>query len=360
MDAAAAFLDALEGFDDNLDDVAIDFGSPRGNGDDGDAADGGPGAAPAAVVARIENLVGAYVESVARGQLPTLSLVSRMMEGGGSKRSTFPPPQPLHPCLGTLPTPTQRRVQGPPAGAPQDAPPQTLSLTSRGGASALRHARALLVLAAAHEALTAGRTITLRDLYYSLKAEGAMSHQAAVTTAVVDATRLVGVPRDALALRAAPRGAVAGPLVVDDGGGVADLARVGPAGRVLPGSAATARALARSAITTASHLVIVEKDAVFERLVEDAVWARVAGGCFGHGARRARPRHPRVCRRPGRVLPHHHHRHRPRGLEPCGRRHSGGVPHGRLPCGRPPARCARVGTHPPHLRLAGRARDLAD
>lgn len=58
------------------------------------------------------------------------------------------------------------------------------------------------------------------------------------------------------------------------------MARVGPAGRVLPGSAATARALARSAITTASHLVIVEKDAVFERLVEDAVWARVAGGCI--------------------------------------------------------------------------------
>ena len=107
-----------------------------------------------------------------------------------------------------------------------------------------------------------------------------MSHPAAVTTAVADATRLVGVPRDALALRTAPRGAVAGPLVVDDGGGVADLARVGPGGRVLPGSTAAARALARSAITTASHLVIVEKDAVFERLVEDAVWARAAGGCI--------------------------------------------------------------------------------
>jgi hypothetical protein len=157
------------------------------------------------------------------------------------------------------------------------APTGLLSLTRNGARGARRHALTLLVLAASHEAVTTGRTVTLRDLYYALKGIGAAKTPASVSAAVGDAGALLGAPRADLAIRAAPRGAVAGALALDDGGGWADCASVGAAGRALPGCAAAAHAL--RVRTAARFLLVVEKEAVFERLVEDRVWEQVRGGC---------------------------------------------------------------------------------
>ena len=56
-----------------------------------------------------------------------------------------------------------------------------------------------------------------------------------------------------------------------------DLRRVGPAGFALPGCPLAVRNL--RVLSDARFLLVVEKDACFERLVEDRVWESVAGGC---------------------------------------------------------------------------------
>ena len=98
----ATLLDALEGFDDNLDAVAVDAAAFEGGGDDDDAATAlDPAAAPAAVVARIETMFGAYVDALLAGKLPTLSLVRRGGKGGFDSIDLVPPP----PNLGQPRTP---------------------------------------------------------------------------------------------------------------------------------------------------------------------------------------------------------------------------------------------------------------
>jgi len=162
------------------------------------------------------------------------------------------------------------------------------------------------VLDVAHEALSAGKTVTGRDLWYRLKGAGAARSPSDASAAVGDAQTLLALPREALGLRAAPRGAVAGCLWIandegeGDGGGEgggngvgngignakeakttttmtwSDLRRTGPAGFSLPGCPSAARAL--RVACDAAFLLVVEKDAVFERLVEDRVWEGIAGG----------------------------------------------------------------------------------
>ena len=167
----------------------------------------------------------------------------------------------------------------------------------RSFARALRVSRLMLVLDVAHEALSSARTVTVRDVWYRLKGAGAARSPSESAAAVADAQTLLALPREALGLRAAPRGAVAGCLWVandgDDGGSGgknatgatatttttttwSDLRRVGPAGFSLPGCPAAARAL--RVASDASFLIVVEKDAVFERLVEDRVWEGICGG----------------------------------------------------------------------------------
>ena len=191
----------------------------------------------------------------------------------------------------------QAAVSSPPPHPPPHIPSTVLSLSSllgsrssvRSFARALRVSRLMLVLDVAHEALSSARTVTVRDVWYRLKGAGAARSPSESAAAVADAQTLLALPREALGLRAAPRGAVAGCLwVANDGeegngggGGNAtttwsDLRRVGPAGFSLPGCPAAARAL--RVASDARFLVVVEKDAVFERLVEDRVWEGIAGG----------------------------------------------------------------------------------
>ena len=196
--------------------------------------------------------------------------------------------------------PSQPPLPPPPHPAPSST---VLSLSSllgsrssaRSFARALRVSRLFLVLDVAHEALSRGKTVTNRDLWYRLKGAGAARAPAEASAAVADAQTLLALPREALGLRAAPRGAVAGCLWIADaaaeeeggggggggggrggGNGWTDLRRVGPAGFALPGCPAAARAL--RVASDAAFLVVVEKDAAFERLVEDRVWEGIRGG----------------------------------------------------------------------------------
>lgn len=217
----------------------------------------------------LEDLFAAILTALADGAVPDLDLASlraaNAAAGGAGGRAT---------TLGGATT--------------------TLSLTARGARGAGRYARLLLAGAAAHEALVTGRSLTQRDLYYSLKSVGASMTPAGAAAAVADLTAHFRAPRAAFGVVAASRGAVGGQVWVADGGGgggggggdggpcasPAPLAwtdlSTAPTGRPLPGDPA---ALARLHLRTgAAYLLIIEKDAIFRRLCEDRVWDRLPGG----------------------------------------------------------------------------------
>jgi len=139
-------------------------------------------------------------------------------------------------------------------------------LHSREGASVVRLWR---VLAECHGNLLAGRTATQRELYYTL-ADGATVRRAAeVNAAIQDATRLLRVPRACLAVTCASRGVVAGALRILEDNVWSDLSA--STGRAIPGSVqwvadVTLRSEARC-------VLVVEKDAVFSRLLQEGACA---------------------------------------------------------------------------------------
>ena len=299
----------------------------------------GSSAAPEMVVPAVEGFMAEFVEGLLRGQLADIELVRRERERErerekgrtGTRRTTvtiifttvnlsipasFPfPTIEIASKQMPLASPMSRATKGPasfsllppppPPSLPAAASSSTvLSLSSlpasrssvRSFSRALRVSRLMLVLNIAHEALLSARTVTVRDVWYRLKGAGAARSPSDASAAVADAQTLLALPREALGLRAAPRGAVAGCLWIanEDGGAnggennaaaadapssssaFLDLRRVGPAGYALPGCPAAARAL--RVASDAAFLIIVEKDAVFERLVEDRVWEGIAGG----------------------------------------------------------------------------------
>ena len=98
-----------------------------------------------------------------------------------------------------------------------------------------------------------------------------MRRAAEVNAAIADATRLLGVPRAALGVTTAARGSVAGMLAIKEGNVWSDLS-TGP-GRSIPGNldwiaACTLR-------STARHILVVEKDAVFNRLLQEDTCRRL-------------------------------------------------------------------------------------
>ncbi|KAG2447509.1 hypothetical protein HYH02_007434 [Chlamydomonas schloesseri] len=170
------------------------------------------------------------------------------------------------------------------------------SLLGNQGAGALAYARVVVVLDAVHNLLRQGRTATQRDLYYTLLRPPLFVGLRDVNAAVADAAALLAVPRAGLGLTCAGRGAVAGCLRLRDGPAAPwlDCTTAGPAGRPLPGdlsaigrlglqltagygaagagAGATAGGGAGATAGAGVYLVVVEKDAVFQRLAEDRLW----------------------------------------------------------------------------------------
>lgn len=160
------------------------------------------------------------------------------------------------------------------------------------GAKAL--ASALRVLRTSYELLRTGRTCTLRELYY-LHAEYFCNQLEANAAVAAVGTRL-GLARHELGVLAAPRGWFMGPIQIEvlpegleesEGSGAAappptlscdDFCRLGP--QSVP-PAAVCRAI-RIANHGAAFVLVVEKECIFRRLVEDGFWrgSRELGPCL--------------------------------------------------------------------------------
>ena len=219
-------------------------------------AGGGSGGVDA-MAAALEGLFTAILTSLATGAIPDLDLASLRAanaDAGGAAGSAT--------TLGDRTT--------------------VLSLTARGARGASRYARLLLAGAASYDALSTGRSLTQRNLYYSLKSVGAVLTPAAAASAVSDLQAHFRAPRAAFGVVAAARGSVGGQVWTASGAEAdhsalawADVS-LEPSGQPLPGDpAALARLHTR---THASFLILVEKDAIFRRLCEDRVWDRLPGG----------------------------------------------------------------------------------
>ncbi|KAF8066174.1 SPO11-2 [Scenedesmus sp. PABB004] len=210
-----------------------------------------------------------------------------------------------------------RRARGPRRAAPATSHASSALLAPGPAAAAPRPARAVLALLdVVHGLLAGGRSATQRDIYYTLLGPPYFAAPRHVTSAITAALGLLRVPRASLGIAAASKGAVAGRLLLRPRPGEPwqDCSLVGPAGRAIPGEvgaidamalrrvpagapAPPAHAARRSRHAAAAErrrpvpprtrslppsprraarrpvgarfVLVVEKDAVFARLVED-------------------------------------------------------------------------------------------
>jgi meiotic recombination protein SPO11 len=165
---------------------------------------------------------------------------------------------------------------------PPHAP--TLELRSRQTAGAILRKRLLSrrdapavvrvwrVLAEIHANSIAGRSVTQRELYYVLADGVTVKRAGDVNSAIQDAVALLGAPRASLNITCASRGLLAGALAYLEEGVWRDLAAQGH-GHAIPGSMAWVAAVGlRSA---ANFILVVEKHAVFNRLLQEGCCERL-------------------------------------------------------------------------------------
>ncbi|MEW5301028.1 MAG: hypothetical protein WDW38_009401 [Sanguina aurantia] len=243
------------------------------------------------VIARIETATLRLVAHICSGRAPTMSMTSRAasnisLQSVAAHRQPSAGASSQH-CTSqhSLNDETQVDSQNP-AHEPADQQPeqmvvsvgqrmQTRTMLKNQGAGAISIARILRVMAATHELLKSGRKATQRDLYYKLMQPPLFSNAREVNAAIQDVEALVGVSRAGLGVTCAPRGAVSGALYIRDSpmGAWQDCRTCGNSGRGLPGDLSTLSTF--SFQCAARYLIIVEKDAIFQRLTEDRFFDEV-------------------------------------------------------------------------------------
>ncbi len=134
----------------------------------------------------------------------------------------------------------------------------------------------LLVASECKKIINQNVTTSIRDLYYALKHtipgtnENTFEDQSESDPILEDLEAALNTLREALHLQADRKGYVAGPIVIDDRGDKIDCARMGSSGWAIPSN------VEPEAIKfdkcTASFVLVIEKDAVWQRLNEDKFW----------------------------------------------------------------------------------------
>lgn len=145
-------------------------------------------------------------------------------------------------------------------------------------AMARKFMQTLLVADACRELIQAGKTTSIRDLYYMTKHtmgdsnENTFDEQEESDPIIEDLEVTLDTLREELHLFAANRGAMVGEITIEDGGDVIDCRRLGTGGWSIP--SIVEREVVRFRRSTAKFVLLVEKDAVWRRLNEDKFWRR--------------------------------------------------------------------------------------
>lgn len=136
----------------------------------------------------------------------------------------------------------------------------------------------LLVAAECKKIINQGVTTSIRDLYYALKhtipdtKENTFEDQAESDPLLEDIEAAMDTLRERLNLKADRKGYVAGPIIIEDGGDVIDASKMGSSGWAIPSNVEPE--VIKFKKCTAKFVLVIEKDAVWQRLNEDKFWKK--------------------------------------------------------------------------------------
>eukprot|EP00899_Mesostigma_viride_P018150 jgi/Mesvir1/26336/Mv22513-RA.2 len=141
-----------------------------------------------------------------------------------------------------------------------------VSLLSKKGS--ISYVRIWLILNLVYELVAEGKHSTQRDMYYCLVGRW-FKTPAQVNNSIQDAVALLQCSRNCLGITASPKGLLAGRLKVKEGATWHDYSHVSRLGRSIPGEGDVRTIMSLQMQSDACCVLVVEKDAVFQRLVED-------------------------------------------------------------------------------------------
>jgi DNA topoisomerase VI subunit A len=135
-----------------------------------------------------------------------------------------------------------------------------------------------LVSEACKELIDAGKTTSIRDLYYMTKhglgdtKQNTFEEQEESDPIIEDLEVAIDSLREELHLFASGRGSMVGPMTVRDSGDSIDLRRMGSGGWSVP--SIVEEHVVQFVKTEAKYILLIEKDAVWKRFNEDKFWQR--------------------------------------------------------------------------------------
>jgi len=131
----------------------------------------------------------------------------------------------------------------------------------------------MMVAAECKKIIEQNVTTSIRDLYYALKRtipgtkENTVEDQSESDPVIEDLEAALDTLRERLHLQADRKGYVAGPLIINDSGDKIDCSKMGSSGWAIPSN--TEPEMIRFEKCTAKFVLVIEKDAVWQRLNQD-------------------------------------------------------------------------------------------
>lgn len=136
----------------------------------------------------------------------------------------------------------------------------------------------LLVASECKKIINQNVTTSIRDLYYALKHtipgtnENTFEDQSESDPILEDLEAALNTLREALHLQADRKGYVAGHIMINDRGDRIDCAKMGSSGWAIPSNVEPE--VIKFEKCTADFVLVIEKDAVWQRLNEDKFWRK--------------------------------------------------------------------------------------
>ncbi len=136
----------------------------------------------------------------------------------------------------------------------------------------------LLVAAECKKIIEQGVTISIRDLYYALKRtiegtkENTFEEQSESDPIIEDLEAALNTLRESLHLKADRKGYMAGNIIIKDGEDEIDASKMGTSGWAIPSNVEPD--VIKLQNQGAEFVLVIEKDAVWQRLNEDKFWRK--------------------------------------------------------------------------------------
>lgn len=136
----------------------------------------------------------------------------------------------------------------------------------------------LLVAAECKKIIEQGVTISIRDLYYALKhtipgtKENTFEEQNESDPIIEDLEAALNTLREQLHLKADRKGYLAGKMIIYDSGDEIDASKMGSSGWAIPSNVEPD--VIKFSEPEADYILVIEKDAVWQRLNEDKFWKK--------------------------------------------------------------------------------------